>query len=566
MMYYLMVRRFPRGAVCMYVEGAVCCNLGTRRSSPRSRYLRVCTTCQRLSYKCPTQYIPHLGYQRANLLLSPFPRGTMALPPLTIRNITTNSLELKLVERFEAPHSVLKPSEGFNISTITRTFNGFMGNLTSPSSPQLALKSESFSHLAVSIPIGPFEAKLTDIQPNSTEVLRLTFEAQGQKYRVDTPSPSSHSSVLKSLSPDPLFQFTAVYLPKSSYLAIYSSAKLESWMSKFKNETPLSALSIPGTHNSPTCHTALPSVRCQAVNIKEQLNNGVRFLDIRVQPESPENPEKDGLILVHSAFPISLTGNKYFRDVVNTVIQFLDANPSETIIICLKREGVGKSTDQQLSKILHDHYATDSTRWFTENRIPVLGEARDKIVLIRRFALDDSLKGEHNGKGWGIDAESWPDNCADGACSSGEIRVQDFYEVAESENIEKKIAFSTEQLERAAQTVCVLPGDLDAAAMEAAKQPFFMNFLSASNFWRTNCWPDKIAAKVNPEIVDFLCRKHNESTGVGVEGGASAKTIGDGSTGIVVCDWVGANGDWDLVRCIVGMNAMLEFREKRAAP
>lgn len=28
-------------------------------------------------------------------------------------------------------------------------------------------------------------------------------------------------------------------------------------------------------------------------------------------------------------------------------------------------------------------------------------------------------------------------------------------------------------------------------------------------------------------------------------------------TGVAVCDWVGLDGDWDLVRCIVGMNARL---------
>lgn len=489
----------------------------------------------------------------------------MAGPRLTIRNLTINSVELKLVERFETPHSLQNSLESFNISNITRSFSGLMGNLTSPSSPQLAAKAESFSHQDVSIPIAAFETKATDIQPSPNEVLRLTFEVEGQKYRVDMPTPSSRSSVFKCLAPDPKFQFTGVYLPKSSYLAIYSSAKLDAWMSQFKNETPLSALSIPGTHNSPTHHKALPSVRCQAVSVKEQLENGVRFLDIRVQPENPENPEKDGLILVHSAFPISLTGNKYFRDIVNTVFEFLDANPSETVIMSVKREGIGKATDQQLSKILHDHYATDSTRWFTEDRIPVLGEVRDKIVLMRRFGLDDSLKGEHGGKGWGIDASSWPDNCADGMCASGEIRIQDFYEVAESENIEKKIELSREHLERASQTVCVLPGDLNAVDAEKAKQPFFLNFLSASNFWRANCWPDKVAAKVNPEIIDFLCRRHNESTGIGVEGGNPQKPIGDGSTGIVVCDWVGANGDWDLVRCIVGMNAILESRERKLA-
>jgi 1-phosphatidylinositol phosphodiesterase len=318
-------------------------------------------------------------------------------------------------------------------------------------------------------------------------------------------------------------------------------------MARLKHEMPLSALSIPGTHNSPTHHVALPSVRCQAVSVKEQLDNGVRFLDIRVQPESVDDVSKEGLILVHSAFPVSLTGTKYFRDLINTVYSFLDANPTETIIISLKREGVGKSTDQHLSKVIKTHYAND--RWFTDNRIPTLGEARNKIVLIRRFALDDSLKGENNGNGWAIDAESWPDNCADGICSSGEIRVQDFYEVSESENIHKKITYSTDQLARAAQAVCPLPGDMKAATAEAAKQLFFMNFLSASNFWRANCWPDRIAAKVNPSIVEHLCRSHNETEGKG-----------DGSTGIVVCDWVGINGDWDLVRCIVGMNAKLELR------
>lgn len=476
----------------------------------------------------------------------------MALPPLTIRNLTVTAIELKLIERFEAP---AQPINNGTLSNITSTITGLMSNFTTPSSPQpsspqLALKSETFATQDVAVSVGPFETKTTDIQRGTNEVLRLTFDVDGQRYRVDAPSSSQRSTVFAALSPNPRFEFTGVFLPQFSHLAIYSSAKLESWMSKLKNETPLSALSIPGTHNSPTCHTALPSVRCQAVGVKEQLENGVRFLDIRVQPENPDDPSKDGLILVHSAFPISLTGAKYFRNLLNTVFAFLDANPSETVIISLKREGVGKSTDQQLSKILHDHYAIDASRWFTENRIPTLGEARNKIAIIRRFALDDSLKGENNGAGWCMDAESWPDNCEDGMCSSGEIRVQDFYEVAESENIEKKITFSTSHLEKAAQEVCVLPGGVEAATTK--KQPFFVNFLSASNFWSANCWPDRIAFKVNPRIVEHLCRSHNESSG--------GKQIGDGCTGIVVCDWVGNNGDWDLVRCIVGHNAKLQLR------
>jgi len=468
----------------------------------------------------------------------------MSDSPLTIRNLTTSLIELKLVERFEnAQHQTTG-----NFTFITKPFGG---HKTSPTSLQLALKSESFSNHNVSTPIGPFETIATDIQCCRQQVLRLTFEVGEQRYRIDTPTTSHRSTTLTPLSPNPLLEFTAIYFATSSFLALYSTAKLESWMSNLQNETPLSALSIPGTHNSPTCYKALPSVRCQAVSVKDQLQNGVRFLDIRVQPQSPGNPSRDELILVHSAFPISLTGNKYLRDLFTVVFSFLDENPTETVIISLKREGVGRSTDQQLSKILHDHYTVDPNRWYTDNRIPLLGEVRSKIVVIRRFGIDESLRGHNEGRGWCIDGESWPDNCEDGLCSSGEIRVQDFYEVGEHENIRKKIGFSTGHLDRAAQCVCVLPGKENPTCGEQTKDCFYVNFLSASNFWRANCWPDRIALKINPEIVNHLCRRHAEDA------------IGDGSTGIVVCDWVGIDGDWDLIRCIVGHNAKLELREKQ---
>jgi 1-phosphatidylinositol phosphodiesterase len=493
-------------------------------------------------------------------------------PALTIRNLSSTPIELKLVERYEAA----QPSNGGDVMTnlsnvrdftsLSNSFTNLMSNVTSavapgPTSAQLAENAQSFSHQDVSIRVEPYEAKQTDIavqERGPNEILRLTFENDGQRYRIDAPTPSSRSTVLTPLSQNPKYEYTGVFLPEHSYLAIFSSANLNSWMNKLKNHSPLSALSIPGTHNSPTHHKALPSVRCQAVTVREQLDNGVRFMDIRVQPEDPEDLSKDGLVLVHSAFPVSLTGNKYFRDLLNTVTEFLDRNPSETIVISLKREGVGKATDEHLSKILHRHY-TNNGRWFTENRIPTLGEVRNKIVLVRRFNLDDSVKGEHNGQGIGLDASSWPDNCEDGLCSSGTIRVQDFYEVEESINIDKKIRFSHAHLDRAGSCTCPLPADMNIASTNPPN-PFYINFLSASNFFRPGCWPDRVAAKVNPAMVDFLCRRHNEAEGIGMLNEA-AKEIGDGSTGIVVCDWVGDRGDWDLVRCIVGHNAKLEMKQ-----
>jgi 1-phosphatidylinositol phosphodiesterase len=481
------------------------------------------------------------------------------LPPITIRNITYHQLELKVVERFDSAGV----GSGGGFSKITRGLSGLVSsNNTTPSVTQLVQKAESFTAEDVSVPIPSFCSQTTNITVTAEGIIRLTFEAEGQRYRIDTPTASQRSTILTPLSPDPQHEFTGIYLRDSSFLAIYSSAKLDSWMSKLPSHLPISALSIPGTHNSPTYHKALPSVRCQAVGVKFQLENGVRFLDIRVQPESHDDVSKDGLVLVHSAFPVALTGSRYFRDLVATVFAFLDANPTETVIVSVKREGIGKATDQHLSKVLHEHYANDDRRWFTENRIPTLGEVRSKIVLLRRFGIDSSLQEKNNGQGWAMDGESWPDNCADGLCTSGEIRVQDFYEVAYHQNIGKKIEYCSDHLVRASKATFQVPEDEEAAKGETAKRPIFMNFLSASNFWRANCWPDKVAAKVNPQMLDYLCRKHHNDVQPteDVQKEAQENVIGDGSTGVVVCDWVGHNGDWDLVRCIVGMNARLELR------
>lgn len=465
--------------------------------------------------------------------------------PLTIRNLTVKPFEVKVLERFEHLATV---DSGQGLQNITKNFTSLFSNSTRSEPPKISDDAKSFSHEEVSIRIGPLKSLTTDIKPAQPPIhmLRLTFEADGERHRLDTPSHKDESIVLTPITPNARDSYTAIYLPQHSHLTLYSSANLPSWMRKLKDSTPLSALSIPGTHNSPTCHKALPSVRCQATSPPEQLDNGIRFFDIRLQPENPTDPSSDKLVLVHAVFPISLTGAKYFRDLLNEVYTFLDRNPSETVIMSLKREGTGNATDQQLSRILHSHYTNDANRWFTAPRIPTLGEARNKIVLIRRFALDDSLHGEWDGKGWGIDAATWADNTPNATCPSGDVCVQDFYEVLETENIEKKIKYSQDHLERAAECVCALDGD------HGPKQPFYINFITASNFWKVGCWPDRIAAKLNPAIVEHLCVRHNAGEG---------DKTGDGSTGIVVCDWVGLKGNWDIVRCVVGMNARLVMRE-----
>lgn len=472
------------------------------------------------------------------------------MPNLTIRNLTIHPLELVCAENFAAE----RVKTAGMLSSLGGAVTNFL-NATTHSSSELRVKEEEqgSSRRDVSFCADAFQAIETDIaaaEVDDRQVVRLTFKTEDHSYETDVPSPTSKSAVMKKLDDGP-HDLTVVYVAKEGLVAVYSSAALDRWMSELKDEWPLPSLSIPGTHNSPTCYTALPSVRCQAVGVPEQLRNGVRFMDIRVSA-SADGDER--LALVHSVFPISLTGTKYFGDMLEDVYAFLEEHPSETVVISLKREGTGKGSDGDLGRYLKSGYVDKrGDRWYTEPRVPTLGEVRGRIVLLRRFWLDDALKGEWDGRGWGLDASSWPDNCEDGEVGGCAIRVQDFYEVTESENIDKKVHFSHGHLERAAEARFLLPG-MDGYAEDGAKPPFFVNFLSASNFFNATCWPERIAAKVNPRVVDYLCTSH------GVHGkGPNNLGIGSAGAGIVVTDWVGANGDWDLVRCIVGMNARLQL-------
>lgn len=473
--------------------------------------------------------MPFLGLKKSKKI-------PLAMTNLTIRNLTPRRIELVTVERFEAD----KVSTSNAISSALGVMSNFL-NATSSASSETHAKGDAKSREDINIGVDAFASAGTEVaEPESNaEVLRLTFKTEDRSYQTDVPSANGRSATMNKLDDGP-HDLTVVYVPSKATLAVYSSAHdLGNWMRELNDDLPLTTLSIPGTHNSPTCYTALPSVRCQAVGVPEQLNNGVRFMDIRVSA----NKDDDKLSLCHSAFPISLTGGKYLGDMLDDVYRFLEAHSSETIIMSVKREGTGKGSDEDMSRYLKSvHIDNHADRWRTDTTVPTLGQARGKIVLVRRFNADESLKGENEGRGFGIDAAAWPDNCEDGSCGSN-FRVQDFYEITDSQNIDKKVSYSHGHLERAAQPKYSPGGDVP---------PFFVNFLSASNFFNATCWPERIAAKVNPSVVEYLCTTHGDA-GKGPNG----LEVGSASAGVVVTDWVGANGDWDLVRCIVGMNARL---------
>lgn len=145
------------------------------------------------------------------------------------------------------------------------------------------------------------------------------------------------------------------------------------WMASIDGDRSLAALTIPGTHD--TCALRrIPFVRCQSYGPRDQLEMGVRFLDLRV------NDNKD-MEISHGPMRVDNT----LVHVLKGCREFLDEHPTETILVSIKQEHTKsdkarlarrwKSTTKQFKDILH-----------TSSHLPTLGAARGKVVVITRAA------------------------------------------------------------------------------------------------------------------------------------------------------------------------------------
>lgn len=149
-----------------------------------------------------------------------------------------------------------------------------------------------------------------------------------------------------------------------------------SWMKGIEDNRSLGRLSIPGTHESGATYSPdgdiLGVVITQDQSITQQLNSGIRFLDIRCRVEN-------GIFTIHHDVVYQ---NKNFGDVLNECVGFLTTHPSETILMRIKQE-YSTVSDAEFNAIFNNYYRPNySSYLFTESRVPTLGEVRRKITVI----------------------------------------------------------------------------------------------------------------------------------------------------------------------------------------
>ena len=158
----------------------------------------------------------------------------------------------------------------------------------------------------------------------------------------------------------------------------------KNWMKGVDGSKLVSELTIPGTHDSATGDSLVIDttnlLKTQSLTISEQLEQGVRFLDIRVKLIYND------YILVHSKLDLQLSFSKLISDCK----KFLQENPSEFIFFSLKKEGEDYKSDISFEQCFLEKIKTEMLLWFLGNYIPTLDEVRGKCALLRRFPLSET--------------------------------------------------------------------------------------------------------------------------------------------------------------------------------
>jgi len=163
---------------------------------------------------------------------------------------------------------------------------------------------------------------------------------------------------------------------------------LLNWMSQIPDETLLSNISIPGTHDSGSTLdakvgglTISDTAKTQDLTIYEQLSIGVRFFDIRLILENNE------LEVYHSTVKQNLS----FREVLTDVYRFLDQHPSEALIMSIRKEGDDIGDNSLLfEEKVYNLIDNQKIYWILDEKISTLEDARSKIMLLRRYPTESN--------------------------------------------------------------------------------------------------------------------------------------------------------------------------------
>lgn len=157
----------------------------------------------------------------------------------------------------------------------------------------------------------------------------------------------------------------------------------KTWMGGMDDSTLLKDITLVGSHDAGAYRNGGGLAICQQDDISTQLANGVRYFDIRLNADM----NKNDLIVYHGIISQDLS---FSKDVLPAFINFLKANPSETVFVVLKNESGNNQTEwASMVRKQIASYEDYLLRKISLNT--TLAEARKKIIFISRSGMDGEI-------------------------------------------------------------------------------------------------------------------------------------------------------------------------------
>ena len=319
---------------------------------------------------------------------------------------------------------------------------------------------------------------------------------------------------------------------------------LSSWMGDIPDDTLLSNITVPGTHDS-CAQSSIPFVRTQYLSISKQMEAGLRFLDLRCRVHS------DGqLYMYHGGIPINMPMYLKFDKIMSEIFTFFSKNkgkPTEAVLISINNDDVsGKVPPEVFYNAVKTHidqtprYEDGSERWITSRSVVTLGEARGRAVLLRRYHPDPALEVNER---MGIDLSGWLNNNPDFTLNTPDgvtITLQDKWQYSDiiplAELIKSKFGFVSNLLEKAAA---------------APAEHMFLNFMSAvgdpvqKGEIAESHW---IAVGAHSDVVGKFVRGINPTVRRQFQFGIKTRY------GVIAMDYPELPKDSDLISWLIGTN------------
>ena len=172
----------------------------------------------------------------------------------------------------------------------------------------------------------------------------------------------------------PLPPGATAYLHDSS--TSYDQSK---WMAGLSGETPLSRISMVGTHES-CSYVGGDIAQCQSLSLKDQLKMGVRARDLRLREV------ENGFEVYHGILDQDVNGLSAMGD----IFAFLKENPSETVIVRIDDSGQAinstKTWEEAYRDVIFNHFKSIRKDIFWEKPdLPLLKDVRGRIVVLVNF-------------------------------------------------------------------------------------------------------------------------------------------------------------------------------------